>query len=249
MAEYPVQTFVAFSIALVALGVFLFFMVKVLGLTALGKAGMKFKKEIEQRTERFYLLQSIVEKRRSRQYYLVHKGTVHNQMNFAELNIAEVNKRLTRVFSEYVKEKKLSAEQEMQSSRYFQWMKDLAENNCKDEIRRSFWENHFSEKSGDVWKVYKDGQFEKIKELFYLYIDHMERLDFYLDYKTLKEKFQEHKVFFKSMVDVIYDGARDIAIKYKEEIKCLEDMNKETYRQYLAGEELSDNSDFSYCVD
>jgi len=249
MIEYPVQTFIAILVLGVLFTVLLVIAVKVLGLTAIDKLGLKFKKEIETKTDRFYFLQSIVDKRRTRQLYLRHKGTVLEQMNFAELNIAEIEKRLNRVFSDYLKAKKLPPDQEMMANRYFEWMKEMAEVNCKDELRRSFWENHFSEKEGDTWRVYKEKQYEKIRDIFFIYISHMERLDVYLEYGKMIEAFAEHKIFFKSIVDVMYDGARDIALKHRQEIECLEDMNKETYRQYLHNEDLTTQSDVEFCMD
>ena len=245
LAEYP-ALFIIFTFAVISVIVLLTI---TFSRVSISTKGIVFTKSIAKQVDRFWLAQNITEKRRGRIYFIKYKGTIAEQMKFAEMNLADVERKIDRTFEKHLIETNTPLEQLVIAKDRWDKLKVIAVAALKDEIRRSFWENHFLEKSKVEFEVYKQKQNEKFYDIAFTNLEYMKQLDYYIKWDELKDKFFTEAPYFKSIFSTVYEGAKDISRKYLDEMRCLEESNTKTFQEFLSGNPISQETDVNICFD
>jgi len=210
------------------------------------KNGIKLysKKEAKVIGERYLLVNQIIAKRKERQYYIIHKGILSEQMKQAEVLLSDYVKIAKQVFLKFIRNFEVPYdEEEVEIQRYSELLK-ITEYEIKNELRRSFLENHYIEKTPEEFHNYKEKQLEKIFSIVSDYINFTYKPRFF-PIETIRNEQKNNLYSYSKILDKIYDNALEIVKKYHSEIRKLEDLNNKNVQQYVKGEEITDCEDYS----
>lgn len=115
----------------------------------------------------------------------------------------------------------------------------IAADDVQDEIRRSFKENHFHEKNPAEFAVYVNKQLEVLFRIVEDAIDHRYASPL-LPIEELRAENRKRILDYRKLLEGVYLEARDISIKYREEVAEKLDRIKTLTERYLAHDPLDD---------